>query len=163
MSDWSVEGYASSAVGSSHAPASADPPAKSQELGNGVVQVARIAGKGRGLLATRHIPRDAVILTEPVIVVRSPEEIRLIDERTVLGMYAIGWGERSICFPLGLTMLINHSRQKRLCNVTSEHDYANDVIRVRALRDIMPGEELVYDYEVADEVLVRSYGIPPDA
>lgn len=135
----------------------------SAELGNGVVRVERIAGKGRGLIATRNIARDTVILVEPVIVVRSPEEIRLIEEKTVLGTYSVGWDGRSVCFPLGLTMLINHTRQSARRNVTSEHDYDNDVIRVRAVRDIAAGEELMFDYEVDDEQLTGFYGIPRDA
>lgn len=135
----------------------------SAELGNGVVRVASIDGKGRGLVAARDIARDTVILAEPVIVVRSPEEIRLIEEQTVLGTYSVGWDGQAVCFPLGLTMLINHTRQPSRHNVTSEHDYGNDVIRVRAVRDIAAGEELLFDYEVDDAELSRFYGIPPDA
>ena len=133
------------------------------ELGNARVCVARISGKGRGLVAANKIARDTVILSEPVIVVRSPDQVRLIEEQTILGMYTVGWDGDAVCFPLGLTMLINHSRNKRLCNVTSEHDFENEIIRIRAVRDIAAGEEILFDYEVDDEVLTETYGIPLDA
>ena len=132
-------------------------------VGHGSVRVVHVEGKGRGLVAARDIARGEVILTEPVIVVRSPDEIRLIDEKTVLGLYAVEWGQGSVCFPLGLTMLINHTRKQDRRNVTAEHDYDNDVICVRAVRDIATNEELLFDYEVADDQLSGYYGIPLDA
>ncbi|MGD9785581.1 MAG: SET domain-containing protein-lysine N-methyltransferase [Hyphomicrobiaceae bacterium] len=135
----------------------------SLDLSNGFVRVARVAGKGRGLIATRYIECGTVILTEPVIAVSAPDEVRLIDERTVLRAYAVAWREDSICFPVGWTMLINHTRRPELHNVTCEHDYDEDVLLIRAIRAIVPGEEILFDYGVSDTDLAQTYGILPDA
>jgi len=132
-------------------------------IGNGTVSVERIAGKGRGIVAAKEVKAGTVVIEDPVLVVRAKDEVALIDGRTCLRTHALAWENGTICLALGLSGLVNHTRRPELHNVTTEYDYANEVLRIRAIRDIAAGEELLFDYEVSDEDLASIYGIPRDA
>lgn len=84
---------------------------------------------GRGLFATQHIPEDTVIgwlITEPA------------DHNELEGPYVLWVDDQT---PVRVTCdlrFINHSDQPNAA-------YYDD-LSVMALRDIMPGEEIVHDY-----------------
>lgn len=134
-----------------------------RELSNGLVRVTQIEGKGRGVVAEVDIEIGTVVLVDPVLIVDNPDEVDLIDRRTSLRTHALAWRGGAICFAMGWSGLINHTRREELHNVTTSRDYDAAIMRIVAMRDIAAGEELLFDYEVSDEDLQGVYGIPLDA
>jgi SET domain-containing protein len=108
----------------------------------------KIAGKGRGVVATKPIASGEVLERSPVI------PIALADsECPGLTDYSLAWGEdvpgfevgKECAVGLGYLSLYNHSEAP---NVTFDHHYDDNEISVLARRDIAAGEELTIDYGV---------------
>jgi hypothetical protein len=107
-----------------------------------------IAGKGRGVVATKPIAAGEIVERSPVV------PIAIADSRCRgLSDYAFAWGEdvpgfevgKECALALGYISLYNHARPS---NVRLERHYADDEMSIHALRDIAPGEELTIDYDV---------------
>ena len=112
--------------------------------------------KGRCVVAVRAIRKGTRILADPVVIVPAAET-HLTDE-TVLGRYVFEWSDDGeMCAVLGLGSLINHDPD---ANVELASNFADRTMDFVALRDIAPGEELVYDYGHDADELERYYGIP---
>ena len=83
----------------------------------------------------------------------------------MLSHYPFQWDEPPYvhAFPLGYAGLLNHS-DKPNCKI--ESDIEGDVLCIETLRDIKPGEELVWNYgidpwfKVTKEPLARSLSLP---
>jgi len=107
-----------------------------------------IAGKGRGVIATRPIAAGELVERSPVI------PIALADSECAgLNDYAFAWGEdvpgfeagKECAVGLGYLSLYNHARPS---NVRLLRHYADNEMSIEALRDIEAGEELTIDYDV---------------
>jgi len=107
-----------------------------------------IAGKGRGVVATKSIARGEIVERSPVIPIAHEDS-----EKPGLSDYAFAWGEdvpgfapgRECAIGLGYLGLYNHSRSS---NVKLNRHYEDNEMSVEALRDIESGEELTIDYDV---------------
>jgi len=112
------------------------------------VSVVRIPGKGRGVIATQAVAAGDTVERSPVL------PLALADsECPGLNDYGMAWEEnhdnptpgRESCIGLGYLSIYNHSDTP---NARLEHHYDTDEISVIALRDIVAGEEVTYDYVV---------------
>ena len=108
----------------------------------------KIPGKGRGVVATKAIAAGEIVERSPVLPLALKDS-----ECPGLNDYAMAWGEaKEACAPgteccvgLGYLMLYNHSPAP---NITIVRHFEDNEMSMRALRDIAPGEELAYDYDV---------------
>ncbi|MEI9993534.1 MAG: SET domain-containing protein-lysine N-methyltransferase [Rhizomicrobium sp.] len=109
----------------------------------------RFPGKGRGVVARAAIAAGEIVETSPVLPLALKDS-----ECPGLDSYSLAWGEdvegglgpqKDCAIGLGYLSLYNHSAAP---NVTFDHRYAAEEIAVRALRDIVAGEELTIDYGV---------------
>ncbi len=102
-----------------------------------------VAGKGRGLFATRDIKEGELVEVAPVIVVPADEVERIYG--SVLELYVFDWYADASAFAiaLGNASLYNHSYRP---NVRYDKRFDDALIEFRALRDIRAGEELVSNY-----------------
>jgi hypothetical protein len=108
----------------------------------------KIPGKGRGVVAREAIAADETVERSPVLPLALKDS-----ECPGLNDYGMAWEEnfdqptpgRECCIGLGYLSLYNHGDAP---NARLEHHYDCDEISVIALRDIAPGEEIVYDYMV---------------
>lgn len=110
----------------------------------GLLELVPIAGKGRGVIATRAIKKGVVVEAGPVIKMKKADRL---DRSTVLSHYPFEWDEKPYvqAFPLGWAGLLNHSDTP---NCKIEADIENDVLEIRTLRKIEAGEELVWNYGI---------------
>jgi uncharacterized protein len=105
--------------------------------------VAPTVNMGRGVFTAEDIARDTVIEISPVIVMTGAER-KLLDQ-TLLHDYIFEWGRdrRECCMALGYVPLYNHSYKS---NCEYEMDFAQQLIKVRAVRRIAAGEEIFINY-----------------
>ncbi len=97
-----------------------------------------------GCYTTSFIPNGAVVVeyTGPRITKDLADE-RYADSPTT---YLFGVGDGSMVIDgHGTAMFINHS-----CDPNCETDEEKGRVWIKAIRDIAPGEELVYDYNLYD-------------
>jgi SET domain-containing protein len=108
------------------------------------LRVTEISGKGRGLVAIEPIGRGELLEAAPVV--RLEERDRLPDGHP-LSDYAFAWDETPFeeAIAFGLVSLCNHSDRP---NATVVRDYPNRCLRLVAVADIAPGEEVVFRYGV---------------
>ena len=108
----------------------------------------KIYGKGRGVVATHPIAAGEIVERSPVLPLALKDS-----ECPGLNDYSMAWGEAKetcepgteCCVGLGYLMLYNHSPSP---NITIVRHFEDNEMSMRALRDIAPGEELAYDYDV---------------
>jgi SET domain-containing protein len=100
----------------------------------------------RGVFTSEDIEKDTIIEVAPVIVM-SGEERKLIDQ-TLLHDYIFEWGLQSkqCCLALGYVSMYNHS-YKSNCEYEMDFNYLQ--IRIRTVRFIKSGEELLINYNGA--------------
>ena len=101
---------------------------------------------GRGVFTSEKISLGTVVEISPVVVMSPPERVHL--DLTRLHDYIFEWGdplenEKRCCMALGYVAVYNHSYHS---NCEYEMDVENELIRVKAVRDIGPGEELFINY-----------------
>jgi SET domain-containing protein len=101
------------------------------------------AGKGRGVFTDEEIPENTVVEISPVIVMSSEERPWL--DKTLLHDYIFEWGaeKNQCCMAMGYVPVYNHSGSS---NCEYEMDYDEEVIRIKSVRTIFPGEELFINY-----------------
>ena len=112
------------------------------------VAYTKIAGKGRGVVATAAIAAGETAERSPVLPLSLKDS-----ECPGLYDYGLAWTEnfdepepgRECCIGLGYLSLYNHSSAP---NAVIEHHYDTREISVIAIRDIAAGEEITYDYVV---------------
>ena len=107
-----------------------------------------IAGKGRGVVATKPFARDETIERAPVILL--PKSDTDLLEETILSRYYYVWkneepgaGQSQSAIVLGLGSLYNHSYTP---NAIYIRDYEQNEMQYKALRDIEAGEEITVNY-----------------
>ncbi|GJE88341.1 SET domain-containing cytidine deaminase-like protein [Phanerochaete sordida] len=101
-----------------------------------------IEGKGRGVFASRQLPRNELIEVSPVLLF-TPEEYEAHGKYTVLDHYTFKWRDGRMALALGLGSLFNHSRTP---NVSYTLDPDTESIRYTTTRVIEEGEELCIFY-----------------
>jgi hypothetical protein len=113
------------------------------ELQSHSLAVARLPGKGRGVIAFRNYSAGALIERPPVIVI-AREDVPLI-RQTRLAHYYFEWGDdcQHGAIALGCGSLYNHSYTP---NARYEFRESEECLEFIALRDIEPGEEITINY-----------------
>jgi SET domain-containing protein len=99
--------------------------------------------KGLGVFTSEIIVANTIIEIAPVIVMSKEDRIHL--DKTLLHDYIFEWGEDSTkcCMALGYVPIYNHACPS---NCEYEMDFANGLIQIKTVRDIIPGEELSINY-----------------
>jgi uncharacterized protein len=115
------------------------------------IEVKRVRGKGRGVVARRLIRRGEVIERVPVLVLAA-EEVRDARGWNGLAGYCFQWGEGRLALALGYGSLYNHSYRPS----AGYADEGGRMLVFTALREIGPGEEITVNYngEPGDETPV---------
>ena len=105
--------------------------------------IAPTAEMGRGVFTSEAISAGTLVEIAPVIVM-SGEDRKLLDQ-TLLHDYIFEWGEQNelCCMALGYVPVYNHSYNS---NCEYEMDFEQELIAIRAMRDIAVGEELFINY-----------------
>jgi len=106
-----------------------------------------IPGKGRGVVALESCPAGTEVERAPVIVVPALDMLFRADNPTVLEQYLLHWSDEpgeELCMGEGMLMMYNHSATPNIEFHSGPEPYTMSVI---AIRDIVAGEELVYDYD----------------
>lgn len=105
--------------------------------------IAPAKNRGRGVFTSEIIPEGTTIEISPVIVM-SRQEREFID-KTLLHDYIFEWGNEKdqCCMALGYVPLYNHSYE---ANCDYEMDFENRIITIKTICNILPGEELMINY-----------------
>ncbi len=98
---------------------------------------------GRGVFTSEPVQAGMLLEVAPVVVMTAGER-KLLDQ-TRLHDYIFEWGEEKdrCCMALGYVPVYNHTFHS---NCEYEMDYAQEQIRIRAVRDIEAGEQLFINY-----------------
>ena len=99
---------------------------------------------GAGCYTTTAIKKRSRILEYTGPRMTKDEADVLYEDRDITYLFGIGNGD-TVVDGYGMAAFLNHS-----CNPNCETDERDDRIFIFALRDIAPGEELVYDYNLYD-------------
>ena len=103
--------------------------------------------KGRGLVATEHIDEGSIVEVGHMLVLSEEDYIKIQD--TLLYSYIFEWDldeeGKPLTYALALSDIefINHSSNP---NVAYTFDYPEKAIIFKAIRDIEPGEEILFNY-----------------
>lgn len=113
------------------------------------IEVRETKEKGRGVFARAKIRSGETIEICPVRTF-DEEEKRVLDEFDgMIPEFYFVWDEENpkecAAIVLGFGSIYNHSADP---NMDCEKDFEQKTIRFYALRDIEPGEELTFDYDV---------------
>ena len=102
-----------------------------------------IVGKGRGVFTREKINANTLIEEAPVIVMSAEDRIYL--DKTFLHDYIFAWGkdEKKCCMALGFVPIYNHSFSS---NCEYFMDFEEEIIQIKTVRQIKPGEELTINY-----------------
>jgi SET domain-containing protein len=101
------------------------------------LEVRRIAGKGRGVIARKPIPKGTVFETVPVLLVKWDTI-----SSSALADYAFAWEGDTAAIALGYGSLYNHSFKPN----ARYDDIGKTTKSYTALRDIKEGEEITINY-----------------
>lgn len=107
-----------------------------------------IAGKGRGVVAVGGWPAGTELERSPVIPCPFDHLVHRPDDPTVPEQYFLHWSDdpgQETCMGGGLLMFYNHGANP---NIEFRGGPEPETMSVFALRDVVDGEELVYDYDV---------------
>jgi len=102
------------------------------------------SGKGgKGVYTSERIRKQVTIEVSPVIVMTKAD--RELLDKTLLHDYIFEWGTKrnQCCLALGYVSMYNHSYQS---NCEYLMDYDQQLITVKTIRAIQPGEELCINY-----------------
>lgn len=106
----------------------------------------KIPGKGRGVFTSEAI-RPGTLLEESPVIVMQPSDRANID-KTLLHDYIFEWGQRNsepmrCCMALGWAPMYNHSYKS---NCEYYMDFDEELIQIKAIREIGKDEELTINY-----------------
>ena len=93
-----------------------------------------------GMFATEFIKNGELIENCPVLI----ERVDLIKKAGIMGDYYFDVGNNRGAFPLGYGGMYNHSDKNNA--TASSIDLSKRTMKVEALRDIFPGEEVTVNY-----------------
>jgi uncharacterized protein len=97
-----------------------------------------------GCYTTSRIPKGAKVVEYTGPRITKDEADERFKDSTITYLFGIGDGSKVISGH-GMAMYINHS-----CDPNCETDELNGRVWIMSLRDIAPGEELTYDYNLYD-------------
>lgn len=100
--------------------------------------VREIDVRGRGVFTTHNIPEGAEIIRGYVSLI--PREAFDLNP---IGDFPLAWDDKFHALVWSALSLVNHSDSP---NAKVERDDKHKLIRLVATRDIVAGEEIVYDY-----------------
>lgn len=105
--------------------------------------VRQIIGKGRCVFAMKTFLKGEIIEQAPVIPI--PADQLILIKKTILNHYYFEWGENSdeAAIVLGYGGIYNHSYKP---NATYQFREDEQIVEFIALRDILPNEEIVINY-----------------
>ena len=105
--------------------------------------VKKTDSKGRGVFTKEKIAGNTVIEESPVIVMSAEDRVHI--DKTLLHDYIFAWGknEDQCCMALGFIPIYNHSYTS---NCEYFMDFEEEMIQVKTVRAIAPGEELTINY-----------------
>ena len=98
---------------------------------------------GKGVFTKEAIEKGSIVEIAPVIVMEK-EDRRILDQ-TLLHDYIFEWGQdkHQCCVALGYVSMYNHSYQ---ANCEYEMDYEKELMTIKSVQYIPPGEELFINY-----------------
>ncbi|QDU62233.1 SET domain protein [Planctomycetes bacterium Pan216] len=106
-----------------------------------LIEVRKIPGKGRGVVARRTIPKGVIFERCPVLVLPN-DEIFPENGESKLSYYVFEWGKDTVALALGYGSLYNHSYSPN-----ARYDDAGVQTKIfSALREIQAGEEITINY-----------------
>jgi len=107
------------------------------------INISNTKDKGRGVFTERFIEAGTIIEVAPVIMI--PASQKEFIDKTVLYDYYFNWSEddETIAIALGFVSIYNHSYEPNCRYLTYYEDQRIEVITIR---DIEPGEELIFNY-----------------
>ena len=105
--------------------------------------IEKTKSKGRGVFTREKIEADTVIEEAPVIVMNAEDRVNI--DKTLLHDYIFAWGknEDQCAMALGNVSVYNHSYES---NCEYFMDFEKEIIEVKTVRQINPGEELTINY-----------------
>lgn len=105
--------------------------------------IEKIPAKGRGVFTKEKIKANQLIEEAPVIVMSAEDRIHI--DKTSLHDYIFAWGknEKECCMALGFVPIYNHSY---VSNCEYFMDFEEEIIQIKTVREIKPGEELTINY-----------------
>ena len=105
--------------------------------------IEKTKSKGRGVFTRQKIETDTVIEEAPVIVMNAEDRVNI--DKTLLHDYIFAWGknEDQCAMALGNVSVYNHSYES---NCEYFMDFEKEIIEVKTVRQINPGEELTINY-----------------
>jgi SET domain-containing protein len=108
------------------------------------LRLIEIPGKGRGVVAIEPLRAGELLEIAPVIPLTEADRPA---QNTILYDYPFLWDDPPYieAIALGLISMVNHSEAP---NAQFETDHASRTVRLTALRDIAPGEEITFDYGI---------------
>ncbi|KAF9481206.1 hypothetical protein BDN70DRAFT_912372 [Pholiota conissans] len=98
--------------------------------------------KGRGVYASRLIPRNTLVEVSPVLLF-SKDEYEKYGKHTIIDHYSFKWPDGRLALALGLGSIFNHSHSP---NTSYTRDTKLDCIMYTTVHDVQPGEELCIYY-----------------
>lgn len=112
-----------------------------------LIEIRNTRGKGRGVFARTLIPEGTVFERVPLLVVPAAEVLEGEDSR-VLQDYVFEY-KKDVALALGYGSLYNHSYSPN----ARYDDAGRQIKEFRALRDILPGEEITINYNGAEDIM----------
>ena len=109
------------------------------------VKIVKIKGKGRGVIATDSIASGEVIEICPFFVLSDVDTEHVTKKSDHLRFYALELTKinKQVLMYSGYGMVYNHSFSP---NSEIEYQSGEDVVTIRALVGIEPGQEITFDY-----------------
>ncbi len=115
---------------------------------NPLIKWAYIHGKERGVVAQTFIPAGTLIERSPALVFPIEDIVHANGRKILLENYCFAWDEKApnkeYAIGLGYIGLYNHSYNP---NASFACIYPTKEMTMTAIRDIQPGEEIVFNYD----------------
>ena len=99
--------------------------------------------RGRGVFTSSFIAEGTILEVAPVILMSADDRVLL--DKTLLHDYIFEWDQSdgSCCMALGYIPIYNHSYES---NCEYEMNFEGQTIKIKAIKDILKGEELFINY-----------------
>ena len=108
--------------------------------GNLPVEMRSSSVHGRGMFASEHIPKGTIIERAPLIPIDRDDDLT---PNSLVRQYDIGYRGGKHAVMLGYASIYNHSDNN---NASWDFEQGDDIIFIKATRDISPQEEVFVNY-----------------
>ena len=118
------------------------------------IKVVDVDVKGMGVVATQNIKNGETIEVCPIVFISKKEAGFFEKEKTPLNFYYLQLDDYhdKVCLMLGYGSLYNHSSNPN-AEIIYDEESTERVVYFKALKDIMAGEEIVYDYDFDNNIV----------